>query len=315
MAEDRIITKSLYCIGVQCPKKFWLKIHNPKLYDKYIVKNASTEEGIEVGKVARGLFGDFTLVEKENMSKMAQKTKTFITEGKKIIAEASFLCDGLFCSVDILKNLGEGKVELYEVKNKTSYSKEFLHDIAFQVFVLEKCGYTVNKAGLIHINNQYVRGKELEIDKLFTIMDLTNKVRKIQPEVQEKVDELKACILNPNEPDVAFRECCIPRDECFLCSSFSFHKTNSNEEMLSNIFKWIFHPRKRLRAFVYDTSILKVHFQNRKQHRKQRSSQAFTAAKLLIIFLVFVSFAKKSGEAGDFIRKSRTVKIEIWLIL
>ena len=249
MAEDRIITKSLYCIGVQCPKKFWLKIHNPKLYDKYIVKNASTEEGIEVGKVARGLFGDFTLVEKENMSKMAQKTKTFITEGKKIIAEASFLCDGLFCSVDILKNLGDKKVELYEVKSSTSVSEIYLHDVAFQVFVLEKCGFTVQKANLVYINNKYNRGIELEINKLFVIKDLTDTAREMQPEVEERIAGLKACISNPEEPAYKLGKNCFDPYDC------GFWKYCSKDLPSPNIFD-VSGMQSRTQFKYYDQGII-----------------------------------------------------------
>lgn len=195
------LTKSLYCKGIQCSKMLWLKIHRPELPDNSVVNKATMESGIKVGEIARGLFGDFALVEYGDPNKMAQETKALINEGEKVVAEASFLYDGLFCSVDILKNLGNGIVELYEVKSSTHVNDIYLHDLSFQVYVLEKCGYTVDKACIVHINNQYTRGKELELEKLFVIKDFTEVVRQMQPEVHDRILSLKECISNPEEPD------------------------------------------------------------------------------------------------------------------
>ena len=37
-----------------------------------------------------------------------------LAAGTRIITEASFSCDGMFCSVDIFINLGGSRIELYE---------------------------------------------------------------------------------------------------------------------------------------------------------------------------------------------------------
>ena len=199
MAVSTGISKKLYCYGVQCPKMLWMQKHKPELFEDSVKNQSILATGIEVGALARGLFGPYALVQ-GSLDEMIKETQRLLASGEPIIAEASFSCDGLFCSVDILKNLGDKKVELYEVKSSTKVSKIYIHDVSFQVYVLEKCGFTVQRACLVYINNQYKRGIELEIDKLFAIDDLTDKVRQMQSDVQNEVAKLKAYISNPEEP-------------------------------------------------------------------------------------------------------------------
>ena len=194
------LSKSLYCSGVQCPKMLWLKKHRPELFDESVMNQAVLDAGSEVGDLAMGLFGDFTEVPYGDLGEMIRATKSLIAAGERNIAEASFSCDGMFCSVDILRNLGGGDVELYEVKSSTSVHDIYLHDVAYQVYVLERLGYHVRKACLVHIDREYVRGPELEIDKLFAVEDLTETARQMQDDVQERVRLLKECIRDPEEP-------------------------------------------------------------------------------------------------------------------
>ncbi len=81
------ITKTLYCTGVQCPKMLWLKIHKPELFDDSVMNQSVLEAGTKVGELARELFGDFTVVQYGDPSKMAHETETLINNGEKAIAE------------------------------------------------------------------------------------------------------------------------------------------------------------------------------------------------------------------------------------
>lgn len=194
------LSKSLYCYGVQCPRMLWLKKHRPELFDDSVLNQAVLDTGNEVGDLAMGLFGAYTEVPYGDLTEMIHITEDLLDKGEQIIAEASFSFEGLFCSVDILKNFGCGNVELYEVKSSTSVHDIYYHDVAYQMFVLENLGFRVNRACLVHINREYVRGPELETEKLFAIEDLTDKVRQMQPEVRETVRTLKACVLETDEP-------------------------------------------------------------------------------------------------------------------
>lgn len=212
------LSKSMYCSGVQCPKMLWLKKHCPELFDDSVMNQAVLDTGSEVGDLAMGLFGDYTEVPYGDLTGMIRKTGELLAAGVPVIAEASFSFGGLFCSVDILRNGGSGSVELYEVKSSTSVHEIYLHDVAFQMYVLEGLGLRVEKACLVHIDRSYVRGAELDIGKLFAVEDLTETVRGMQPDVAERIRMLRSCIAGAEEP------CLHPGQHCFSPYGCGFWK-------------------------------------------------------------------------------------------
>ena len=111
------LSKSKYCNAVQCPKMLWLNKYKREEFDESVMNQAVLETGNEVGDLAMGLLGEYVEVPFGDLGDMISETKRLIDEGTPIIAEASFSFDGLFCSVDILKNKGNGHVEIYEVKS------------------------------------------------------------------------------------------------------------------------------------------------------------------------------------------------------
>lgn len=104
-----------------------------------------------------------------------------------VITEASFIYDNNFCRVDILKNDADG-VEIYEVKSSTKIKPIYIDDIAYQYFVLSNLGLNVKKACIVYINNEYIRGKELDITQLFNIEDMTDIVLQKQNEISDNID-------------------------------------------------------------------------------------------------------------------------------
>ena len=113
-------SKSRYCSGMQCPKILWLNKNMKDKFDQSCINQGILDKGNEVGDLAMGLFGEFTEVPfSENLSEMIPVTEKLINQGVLNIAEASFSYDNCFCSVDILRNRGNKKVEIYEVKNAT----------------------------------------------------------------------------------------------------------------------------------------------------------------------------------------------------
>ena len=208
------LSKSLYCMGVQCPKMLWMKKHRPELFDDSVMNEAVLKTGLAVGDLAMGLFGEYREVPYGDLTDMIAETEKLLAEGVENIAEASFSYDGMFCSVDILRVPGDGRVELYEVKSSTSVHDIYYHDVAYQVYVLEQLGFRVEKACLVHLNRDYVRGKELEIDKLFTVADLTETVRGMQPGVEERTRALKELILREEEPEKGLGKHCFDPYDC-----------------------------------------------------------------------------------------------------
>ena len=195
------LSKSRYCNAVQCPKMLWLKTYMPEEFDDSCMNEAVLQTGNEVGDLAMGIFGEYTEVPFGDLKEMMRITEELILQKTPVICEASFSFDGLFCSVDILRNLGRNRVELYEVKSSTSLHEIYLEDVSYQAMVLTKLGYHVTRACLIHLNKEYVRLGDLALNELFTTEDLTDIARSRQDIVEEKIAFLKAYMRKRKEPD------------------------------------------------------------------------------------------------------------------
>lgn len=195
-------SKSRYCSCIQCPKILWLKEHKPDDFNESVMNQTVLSTGNDVGDLAMGLFVEYTEVPfAENLGDMISATQKLIDEGVKNICEASFSYDGCFCSVDILRNLGNKKVELYEVKSSAKLKWIYEHDVSYQNYVLTKLGYDVHKVCLVHIDTSYVRHGDLELDKLFKIVDLTELAKSKLGEVEDNIKKFREYLASETEPE------------------------------------------------------------------------------------------------------------------
>ena len=209
------MSKSKYCRGIQCEKILWLEKNRPDLIGKKDESRMKT--GQNVGEIAKGIFGDYNdIAYDKDMAKRVEMTKDALDDGSEIITEASFLFDDNFCSVDILKNLSDG-VEIYEVKSSTEIKDVYLDDISYQYFVLEKCNLNVKKAAIVYINNEYIRGDELDLNQLFRIEDITDIARQKQDEIKSNIDAIRDFMQNHgplSEPSSEIDMHCFNPYEC-----------------------------------------------------------------------------------------------------
>ena len=224
------LSKSKYCSAVQCPKMLWLQKNRPEAFDDSVVDQAVLDRGNMVGDLAMGLLGEYVEVPFGSLSGMIEKTLALIDGGTPVIAEASFAWEGLFCSVDILKVLGEKRVEFVEVKSSTHVTDIYVHDVAYQYYVLTKLGYIVERARIAHINSGYVRRGELELNGLFAMEDLTDQARAMQPEVDRRVAALTEYMMQEGEPQ------CTVGGQCFSPYTCGFFGYCGRELPRPNIF-------------------------------------------------------------------------------
>ena len=194
------LSKTKYCKGVQCPKMLWLEKYKPEEAED-ILPESILATGTMVGDLARSYFGDYALVEfNYDKTIMAAKTKQFMEAGTENIAEAAFLIDGLYCAVDILHKNGEG-YDIIEVKSTTKVKDIHIDDMAFQHYVLKRCGVDVQRVFLMHINNAYVRQGELDLKQLFTLEEFTDVVKEKYNEVEENIKSIRAYVDTETEPE------------------------------------------------------------------------------------------------------------------
>ena len=222
------LSKSKYCEGITCLKKLWLSTYKPE--EKEDIKESVFETGTEVGELAKKLYGNYIDIDfNTNLNQMLEDTKKALdTKGDINITEASFNYNNNFCSVDILRRIGDS-YEINEVKSSTHINSIYLDDISYQYYILKNLGYKVDKCNIVILNSDYIRKGDLELDKLFSINDVTEEVIDKQKEV-----ELNIKYINENmtkeEPKNSLDTCCKNPYDC------PFFKYCTKELQHPNIF-------------------------------------------------------------------------------
>lgn len=194
------LTKSKYCLAHQCFKRLWLRENKPEVFDETMVNQTVMEAGNKVGDIALSLFGEYVEVPYGAPEEMVQKTADLLAHGSPVIAEASFSFNEKFCSVDILKHLAGNEVEIYEVKSDGEVKEIHLIDAAYQNYILTKLGFNVKKVCIVHINKEYIRHGELDLQQLFKIENATDAVKEKIPEIENNIEKLTTYMQQTEEP-------------------------------------------------------------------------------------------------------------------
>jgi hypothetical protein len=155
----RVLTKSRFKLGLECPNKLYFtgkeEYENLKNDDPFMAALASG--GFQVEEYARLHYPNGVLIErvKDGYENLANETAVLLQQENAIIYEAAFLHQGLFIRTDILMKEGD-RIKLIEVKAKgcsgnstdqffsakgglDSGWKSYLFDLAFQTHVVRKC--------------------------------------------------------------------------------------------------------------------------------------------------------------------------------
>lgn len=223
------LSKSKYCKGIQCPKILWLE-KNKKEYMINQTNEQVFENGDEVGELAKSLFGEHINIEfNENLNQMIEDTKEALKKENAIITEASFTYKNNFCSVDVLKKIND-EYEIYEVKSSTSVHDIYKDDASYQTYILLNLGYKVKKVSIVHINSDYERIGELELNKFFKITDITEEALKKQEEIKNNIEKICEYVENDVEQNEEIDE------KCFKPYPCPFFKYCTKEALEPNIF-------------------------------------------------------------------------------
>ena len=215
------VTKTDFVRGLQCEKMLWLDAHKPEL--KIIPPEVQERlvQGNEFGDRAMGMFGEFVEVTTRredgrlDFGAMLEKTRSALSEGVNVICEGSFSWYGNFCAADILRKT-DGGYELYEVKNTLEVRNEFLVDLAFQGFLLRKCGVKI--VGKFLVLNDGVDG--------FKVVDVSAEVRPYERVVDQKIFPLARLKKQPNEPCIGVGEHCSKPYGCWYWAYCHEGRTN-----------------------------------------------------------------------------------------
>lgn len=220
------ISKTDYIRGLQCQRMLWLDKNRP---DKKIIPPEVLERlsaGNDFGDKAMAIFGE-NFIEvttykddgKLDYRTMIKKTEQLISVEQKIICEASFSYLGNFCSVDILK-FNDGYYDVYEVKNSTQIKEVFLNDLAFQIYILNKCG--VKTRGYYLILNDGKDG--------FAIKDVSKDIKSYVYKAGKNIWEFSKIKNSKQEVLVDMGEQCLCPYECWY---YEYCKSGIREGQIS----------------------------------------------------------------------------------
>lgn len=213
------LSKSKYTRYCQCPKMLWLDAHRPELAVQDESLQHRFKEGIEVGDLAMGSFGDFveatayTADGGLDIPAMLENTKKYLAEGRENICEAAFVKNGCYCAVDILHKTQNG-YEIYEVKSSTEVKDVYLWDVAYQRWVLEQSGLKITGTYIVYVDNTYVRQGEIDVRKLFKIKDVSEAVLPYFAEVAANTARAKEYAAREDEPEMPLGEQCFAPYAC-----------------------------------------------------------------------------------------------------
>lgn len=221
------LSKSQYIRGIQCHKSLWLYKHNPELRKFSKDSKNLFKIGYEVGDMSKKIFPNGVEIEfdQNNFDGMIQKTKELVDTQTDVIYEATFNKNGLLVMVDILVRNGM-KWDIYEVKASTRVKEYHLEDVSFQWHVVSQ-SIDINKAYVVHINDNYTRQGELQVEALFCIVDVTNKVKQKQDLIAPTILEMKSMIKG-EIPDIDIGLHCKSPNECDFVSHCWQHVPKKN---------------------------------------------------------------------------------------
>ena len=174
MDNNTSLTKSDFLLFLDAPRHLWSEKHDlidktPSAFDINVMT-----QGYEVEALAKEYLEKYVLESDENLI------------FQKIFTDRQFTA-----RTDILLHKPvTDSYDLYEVKSGTSVKKENIYDVTYQFLIVNK-QLKLDRVFILHLNSEYIRYSTLNLDELFIVEDVTQKVL----ELKDEVDRLRAIAL------------------------------------------------------------------------------------------------------------------------
>ena len=208
-----MITKSDYTNYLKCRSLYFLRRNHKELEAPLtVVEETNIHNGFLIQEYAQQYFDNAYVIDRTNKSdqELYEETLKLIESGTKVICEASFIFEDLFCAVDILKINDDKSIDIYEVKSAKDLNPVYYDDASFQYYVLSKLGYKINRVCLMHPSKTYTFKDELNIKEYFEFIDVDPKTN-----VEENLKHIRATTCE--QKLIACSDCksCGFKDHCF----------------------------------------------------------------------------------------------------
>ena len=218
------LTKSKFLKGRQCARRLWLDVNRPPepAVEPDEIWEMREAEGAEVERIAETRFQGLLRImdatdedeareARDDLASLVERTRIALL-GRHPIAQAYLQSGGLLSITDILEPRGEGWY-LWEVKASTSLKPIHDWDLAFQVEVARRAGVQVAGAGIVRLDDGYIRGAEIDPNRLLVVEDRTAALRLhdalVRQEITLQQNALAQAAVPPTQPSA---RCKVDRD-------------------------------------------------------------------------------------------------------
>ncbi len=190
------LTKSRYMAGIQCLRRLWILVHEPRDYDEPPACSP-LNVGQEIGQRAHLLFPGGVLVVEEpwlHAAAVARTAALMRDPNVRAVFEAAFAVGNVRVRVDVLERRLSGW-GLLEVKSSTRVKDHYLDDLALQVHVITGAGVPLQAVEMLHVNTGYMRGPgEIDWPAFFARVDVADDIASRRNEVSERLPALHDCL-------------------------------------------------------------------------------------------------------------------------
>jgi len=164
-----MLTKSDFLQYLESPLHLWAKKHNKITRSPSVFDVHNMNQGYKVEKLSKIFLETHLIIASENESMIWQKS--FSDQHYALRSDA------------LVYKPNSDSYDLYEIKSGTSVKRKNYYDVAYQYLIISK-KHKIDKLFLLHLNKNYIRKGELDIEQLFIAEDITEKVLEIIEEVE-----------------------------------------------------------------------------------------------------------------------------------
>ena len=194
---SKLLTKTKYLYGIQCPKLLWMAVNRPAdIPEPDAATQYIFDQGYQVGELAKKLYPDGMDVPQENFMGNIFKTRELL-ELRLPLFEAGVMVGQLFSRTDILNPVNEDEWDIIEVKSSTEIKDINIHDVSFQKLCWEEAGLKIRRCFLAYINSKYIKNGEINPEGLFVIDDISEPVAFNSLSIRDRVTGMLDIINQP----------------------------------------------------------------------------------------------------------------------
>ncbi len=224
------LTKSQFLTFLDSPLHLWADVHGKlddrkfSVYDQLIAK-----QGYEVEALAKQF--------------LEQKVRREYPAGSTVSFQYQLIDGNYQAKIDALvHDVQNDTYDLYEIKSSTKLDKQHKYDATFQ-HLIAKSALPVHTTFVVHVNSEYVKDGEIDLDEFFSVNDMSEIVSKLEDEVfRLRAQALE--VMNLTEPPLDVhcskpktcpcQQLCHPNISQYPVYDLSWWKVGQYEKLVAN---------------------------------------------------------------------------------